>query len=136
MKTAYRALLAVGLVGCSSGAGLGEVPRAQGSAPIPLAALTANAQATAPGASVLGVLQVRDQRVTLLASRDGLRVTVRDAVGAVVAENATIEELREKDPFVYEICRSSVASIHDLDARLDHPERLQGRGLGGTPGER
>jgi hypothetical protein len=81
-------------------------------------------------APVLGVLQTRDQRVTLMAAPDGLRVTVRDATGAIVAQDVSVDALRETDPFLYEVCRSSTASNHYLDARLDQPQPL-GHGVDG-----
>jgi hypothetical protein len=69
---------------------------------------------------VLGKLQMRDRDVTLLASPGGLRVTIEDARGAVLARDVGVAELQSIDPLVYEMFRQSVASNRPyLDARLD-----------------
>jgi hypothetical protein len=78
---------------------------------------------TAPPASehpVIGQLRTRDRRITLLAARDGLRVTVEDAAGAQLARDVAVDELKTRDPAAYELFRTSVASRGaPLDARLD-----------------
>jgi hypothetical protein len=71
---------------------------------------------------VIGQLRTRDRRITLLAARAGLRVTVEDADGAPLARDVAVEELRTRDPSAYELFRTSVASRREaLDARLDVP---------------
>jgi hypothetical protein len=72
---------------------------------------------------VIGKLQMRNRRITLLAAREGLRVTLEDASGAPAGrgmQDVPLEELRGIDPDAYELLRSSVASGEQfLDARLD-----------------
>ncbi len=69
---------------------------------------------------VIGQLRTRDRRMTLLASHDGLRVTLEDANGATVARDVPVEELQRRDPETYELLRASVAArAPALDARLD-----------------
>jgi hypothetical protein len=71
---------------------------------------------------VIGQLRTRDRRITLLAARDGLRVTVEDSTGAQLARDVAVEELKARDPAAYDLFRTSVASRGEpLDARLDLP---------------
>jgi hypothetical protein len=71
---------------------------------------------------VIGQLRTRDRKITLLAAREGLRVTVEDATGAPLATDIAVEELRTRDPAAYELFHTSVASRREaLDARLDLP---------------
>jgi hypothetical protein len=70
---------------------------------------------------VFGKLEFRDRTVSFLATRDGLRVTLQEASGKVLAENVSIDELRNRDPFAYEACRSAVVQNGYLDAALDLP---------------
>ncbi len=125
MKSISTVIVAAGLVGCSTGVGVGEAPRGQPSASSSPAALMTSE--LGGSAHVLGVLQMRDQRVTLMAARDGMLVTVRDGTGAIVAQDVKVEDLRETEPFLYEVCRSATASNHYLDARLDRPQPLRDR---------
>jgi hypothetical protein len=59
-------------------------------------------------------------------SSDGLHVTVQDESGAIVADDIAVDQLRQRDPFLYDLFRSSVASNHYLDARLDVPRQDRG----------
>jgi hypothetical protein len=87
--------LAAGLLACSSGAAGNE--------------LSPSTVAAAPNRPVIGKLQTHDRSVILMASRDGLRVTVEDASGAAIARDVDVEGLRRIDPLAYELCRSSLA---------------------------
>jgi hypothetical protein len=109
MRSAAWFLGCLCLVGCSSAAGS---PSISGS--------IASVTSTRP---VIGALETRDRMIMLFASPDGLRVTVRDGSGAVLAKEITIEQLRDQDTVLYELCRSAVASNGTyLDARVDLPE--------------
>ncbi len=130
MRIVLALVFAAGLVACSNGTGLSEVPAGRAASP-PVAALPTPADEPAPGGKVIGVLQLRDERATLFAASDGLHVTVRDASGALLAQDVRVEDLRERDPFLYEVCRSSVAMNHSLDARVDPPLFHKSRGASG-----
>jgi hypothetical protein len=94
----FPALLSLlALAACSSGAGGND--------------LSAGSRvASAPSRPVIGKLMTHDRSITLMASHDGLRVTVEDASGAAVARDVDVEGLRAVDPLAYELCRSSLAS--------------------------
>jgi hypothetical protein len=67
----------------------------------------------------LGTLQLRDRMVTMFATPDGLRVTLEDSAGKVLAEDISIDELRDRDLFAYQACRSGIAHGESyLDAAL------------------
>jgi hypothetical protein len=117
MRSVSPWFLATLLLGCSAGTGGTESVTPS---PTALAPPTATARLN-DGTRVLGQLETRDEKATLLMSADGLRVTVHDGRGTLIAEDVKLDELRQKDPFLYEVCRSSVASNHYLDARLDVP---------------
>jgi hypothetical protein len=98
----FAALLVISasgfLAACSSGAGSGEV--------------SGVGVATSPPAAahpVIGKLKTHDRSIVLMSSHDGLRVTVEDASGAVIARDVEVERLRGVDPVAYELCRSSLA---------------------------
>jgi hypothetical protein len=131
MKSVRSFLPVVFLVGCTAGAGPTETSTPS-AAPSPLEPLASTGEPTS-GARVLGQLRTRDQRATLLMAHDGLHVTVHDASGGLVAQDLPIDELRQSDPFLYEVCRSSVASNHYLDARLDEPRSFESAGRGEHP---
>jgi hypothetical protein len=109
--TAMGSLLTLALVGCSSGVSGGAHLSAATDRP------------------VIGKLQTRDRAVTLLAARDGLRVTVEDPSGNVLAKDVSVDELRLLDGITYELFRSSVASRSEsgLDARLEVADPSAGR---------
>jgi hypothetical protein len=65
--------------------------------------------AASPAHPVIGKLQARDRSVTLMSSPGGLRVTVEDAAGTVLARDVDVEALRGLDPTSYDMCRSAVA---------------------------
>jgi hypothetical protein len=89
-----------------------EAPTETETAPLPAAPMSA-------GRPVLGKLQMHGRNVTLLGSRDGLRVTIEDDTGRILAHDASIDEVRLLDPLVYEACRSAVADNRGyLDARV------------------
>jgi hypothetical protein len=102
--TAMSSLLTLPLVGCSSGVSGG-----------------AHLSAAATDRTVIGKLQARDRAITLLAAREGLRVTVEDPSGHVLAQDVSVDDLRFLDGVTYELFRSSVASSTEsgLDARLE-----------------
>jgi hypothetical protein len=110
-------LLAGALLACSSGSSLAE---RTGS----FAAPAAHAGAT------IGRIQMRDRTITLHASSAGLRVTVQDEAGAVLAQDVAVDELRTVDPLSYDVCRSSTAHRGEyLDALWYAPidARVEGR---------
>jgi hypothetical protein len=109
--TAMGSLLTLPLVGCSSVSG------------------GAHRTAAATDRPVIGKLQTRDRAVTLLAARDGLRVTVEDPSGNVLAQDVSVDDLRFLDGVTYELFRSSVASRSEsgLDARLELADPTAGR---------
>jgi hypothetical protein len=127
MKNVGILLLMVSLGACSSGAGssAGGAPTANlPGDPSSGASLGASASGPAAVRPVIGQLRTRDRRVTLLAAHDGLRVSIEDESGAPLLTDVPVDALREQDPVIYELCRSSVASNHYyLDARLDLPTR-------------
>jgi hypothetical protein len=101
-------LLVGGLFACSSSG----LPERSGAAP---------AAVPAPRATI-GKLQMRDRSILLLASGAGLRVTVEDMAGTVLAEDVALDDLRTIDPVAYDVCRSSTASHQEqFDARLQLP---------------
>lgn len=87
--------LGLGSVACSSGAASGDV--------------SGVGVAAAPSHPVIGKLKTHDRSIVLMASRDGLRVTVEDASGVAIARDVDVEGLRSVDPLAYELCRSSLA---------------------------
>lgn len=75
----------------------------------------------APSGKSLGHLQTRDHKLTLFASPAGLRVTVRAHDGTVLADRVDVEDLRDTQPALYQLCRSALAAGSGyLDATLDH----------------
>jgi hypothetical protein len=111
MNRVAPAVLAAGFVAGLLACSAGGAP-AEGSG---------NAAAT-PRHPVIGMLKTHDRAITLLASKDGLRVSVEDARGAAIARDVAVEELRGIDPISYQVCRSSLASRGEyLDATLTLP---------------
>jgi hypothetical protein len=110
--TTMCSLLALPLVGCSSGVSGGG-----------------HSSAAVVDRPVIGKLQTRDRAVTLLATGEGLHVTVQDASGNVLARDVSVGDLRLLDGVTYELFRSSVASRSEsgLDARLEATEPPAGR---------
>jgi hypothetical protein len=105
-------LLAVAPV--SLGLGLGLVMTGCGG---PLAELGGE---TTSGA-VIGHLQGRDHKITLHASAEGPRFTVRAFDGTVLAAELTPEELSAQHPDLFRIYQDSVA--RPVDATLTLPSR-------------
>jgi hypothetical protein len=115
------------LSACGSAATSAPAP-----APDPSEGATLNAPAAEETGSfdekTLGQLQMRNQQVTLFASRDGLRVTVRDQDGKILADHADAESLRATQPELYSLCRAAVASRSSyLDASLYRPRSRDAR---------
>ncbi len=83
--------------------------------------MTNGSVASVAGArSAIGAIETRDRKVLLFAASDGLRVTVEDESGAILAKEISVEELRDQDALLYELCRSAVAQNGAyLDARVD-----------------
>jgi hypothetical protein len=121
MKSSTISVLALSLLGCSSGGlSAGPVEGVDPHADPP--GVTLPSSTATDRLPVLGRLQMRDRKVTLLGSRDGLRVTIEDEAGRVIARGASLDDVRQIDPSVYEICRTAVADNRGyLDARLDMP---------------
>ena len=68
----------------------------------------------------------------LYASPTGMKVTVKAANGAVLAEHVDLDELRSLDPHLHDLFRSGVARRGPyLDATLD--SRLRPAGTGDEP---
>jgi hypothetical protein len=106
MKIAGFAWVLVACIGCGSSAAPTGV-----SAAVP-----------SQGYPVIGRLRTRDRMVLLLASGNGLRVTIEDLSGAVLAEEVPLEAVRDRDPVTYVLCTSALASrAPTADARLDLP---------------
>jgi hypothetical protein len=58
----------------------------------------------------------------MFAAPDGLRVTLQDSTGRILAEDVSVDELRDRDPFAYEACHSALGrSGGDVDATLRLP---------------
>jgi hypothetical protein len=80
--------------------------------------------ASAPAIPIAG-LELRDRRVTIASSGRGLLVTVKGPDGALLADAIPLEKLKTTDPFLYDVCGSTVASNGAyLDARFDPPARM------------
>jgi hypothetical protein len=129
MTRARGLIFLLALVACSSSVGPSETAAGGTTAAAPREEQVLSAPAasqTSDGSRVFGQLRTRDQRVTLLTGPGGLHVTVQNESGVVVAEDISMDDLRQRDPSLYELCRSSVASNHYLDARLDIPLRPRG----------
>jgi hypothetical protein len=121
MRSALSGLVLV-LVGCTSGVGPSQ-PSSVGS-PLPVAQADPPTvvEAPLPGARVFGQLRTRDRRVTLMTSQGGLRLTVQDKAGTVLARDVTVDDLAKSEPILHEVLRSSVATREPyLDARLYVP---------------
>jgi hypothetical protein len=93
-------------IGCSSAA-----------PPSPIASEPALAAATPRNS--LGTIRTRDREMTLVATSEGVKVTVR-AGSTLVANQVDVDTLRSIDPVLYDILRSGTASRPYLDATL-HP---------------
>jgi hypothetical protein len=78
----------------------------------------------APARAIAG-LQLRDKKLTIFSTDKGLAVTVVGEGGQVVADAVPIEKLRNVDPFLYDVCVSTVASTGGpyVDASLHLPPR-------------
>jgi hypothetical protein len=129
MNHAISLAAMVCLAGCSAGAGTSTSASSGGASNAPSdprIAEESNGAASEAGNlhPVIGQLRTRDRRVTLFAAHDGLRVSIDDESGTSLIQDVPIDALRDKDPALYELCRSSVASNrYYLDARLDLPLR-------------
>ncbi|HEX2568681.1 MAG TPA: hypothetical protein VH877_03910 [Polyangia bacterium] len=93
------ALAAVGLSGCG-------------------APLVESGGETANGA-VIGHLQSRNHKLTLHASADGARFTVRANDGHVIASDLSLDELSAQHPELFRLYQDSVA--RPVDASLTQP---------------
>ena len=70
----------------------------------------------------LGTIVTHDAKVSILSSAGDLRLVVRKADGAIVADGIPIDELRTTDPLLHTIVTSSVAKASPgtfLDATLE-----------------
>jgi hypothetical protein len=79
--------------------------------------------------SSLGSLRTHDREVLLYASPTGMKITVKAAGGAIIADQVDLDALRTLDPQIYDIFRSGVASGRPyLDATLTSPaQRFEAR---------
>ena len=59
------------------------------------------------------------QTITITATGNGPRYSVMSAGGQVLLANATLDELREKQPDCYRQIRSSIASHREVTATVD-----------------
>ena len=65
----------------------------------------------------IATIKTRDGKVTLLGGGSELRVMLRDANGNVVADDASLDELRTRDPAAWLVVTRAVASKNTyLDA--------------------
>jgi hypothetical protein len=113
---ASAAPLLFALFACGSAAVGAPAPSPSDTQPVAAPA----AKADAPSGKSLGHLQTRDHKLTLFASPAGLRVTVRAHDGTVLADRVDVEDLRDTQPALYQLCRSALAAGSGyLDATLD-----------------
>jgi len=59
---------------------------------------------------VIAALKTHDGKISLVGGGKDLRVNVTRDDGSVVAENASLDELRTKDPETWMLVKSSVAA--------------------------
>lgn len=97
MKRAFFlfGLCLVGLIGCG---GSTATTSSSSSAP-----------STQHSAPVIAALKTHDGKVSIVGGGKDLRVRVTKDDGSVVADNATLDELRTKDPETWMLVKSSVA---------------------------
>jgi hypothetical protein len=73
--------------------------------------------------AVIGHLQSRNHKVTLHASTDGARFTVRAKDGRVLATELSLDELSAQHPELFKIYQDSVARPVDASLSLPSPSR-------------
>lgn len=73
--------------------------------------------------AVIGHLQSRHHKVTLHASADGARFTVRANDGRVLATELSLDELSAQHPELFRIYQDSVARLVDASLTLPSPSR-------------
>jgi hypothetical protein len=128
MKRAAVAVGVVGLVlaGCGTTSSSTEDAKSQSASAAPVDTSTlAPTTAKEPARPVIAVIQTRDRKIAI---HGGGRVTVRSTEGVLLAEDVPVESLRDTDPYVYDVVRSSYAGAganHPIDARLDPKTRTQ-----------
>jgi hypothetical protein len=70
----------------------------------------------------IGKLQLRDRTVTMFAAKEGMRVTLEDTAGHLLAEDISLDDLHDRDPFAYEACHSALGRTEgSVDATLHMP---------------
>jgi hypothetical protein len=109
------AVLSVAAPSCAGSAAPNEAPAA--------------APSSVRGVAIAGI-QTRDGKVTVLGGGGDLRVVVERADGTLAMDGVSLDELRARDPVLYELVTSSYASNASnasngtyLDATLDLPAR-------------
>lgn len=70
---------------------------------------SSSSPASQPSAPVIAALKTHDGKVSIVGGGKDLRVRVTKDDGSVVADDATLEELRAKDPETFMLVKSSVA---------------------------
>ena len=99
---------------------------AHGGPPSPRAARRAPRPGLADEA-VIGHIEMRNRRVTVRSTVGGLRYTVRDARGAVVHKDLTLDELQARAPRVGEVMRTGQAGPTERGVRVDASLRIERR---------
>jgi hypothetical protein len=70
---------------------------------------TATATVSQPGAPVIAALKTHDGKVSIIGGGKDLRVVVTKDDGTIVADNATLDELRTTHPETWMLVKSAVA---------------------------
>ena len=66
-------------------------------------------EAKKPSAPVIAALKTHDGKISIVGGGKDLRVNVTKDDGTVVADNASLDELRTKDPETWMLLKSSLA---------------------------
>ncbi len=77
--------------------------------------------------SVVAKLRTRDRVVSIRAGASGARVTLATLDGDVLGSDLSLDELRTRDPMLYEVVTSSVAG---LDASIEPRYRTSPKAVG------
>jgi len=75
--------------------------------------------------AIIGHFEMRDRTVTVKSGPDGPVYCVTDPAGRILAEDATIDQIRASDPKLYRLIQQAVtkgscAAGSFLDAGIDH----------------
>ena len=120
MKEAFQAVAATAVLGtlaaCASQVDHARTDGAPAEPAVKHASPAAN-----PTGSVIGVVQLRDERMTIHSTPDGVRFTVATRDGAVLGRGLSPTELAARHEVLYRVYRSGYAANEPyVDARLDN----------------